>query len=130
MIPSAIPAPTIAPQASTAPATVVPMVQQGGLSRAIVHGQPAIESQKSEAPGRRRKRSDEQADEGDLLAARGFAEGFRRARLFFREEGEEPVVVLFRDNGREREEMDVETFAERARAQGRPRPGLVLDAYY
>lgn len=130
MIPSAIPAPTVAPQASTAPATVVPFVQQSGLARAVVHGQPTLESQKSEAPSKRRKRSDEDQDEGDLLAADGFASGFKRARLRFRDGEDDPVIAVESRGGRDVEEVDLATFAKRARETGKPRAGLVLDAYY
>jgi len=38
-------------------------------------------------------------------------------------------VAVSRHDGRG-EELDLETFAQRARASGRPRPGMVLDAYY
>ena len=132
MIPGALPAPNVAPQASTAPATVVPLVQQNGLTRSVIHGQPPIESQRSEASGRRRRPSEEREDEGDALASDGFARGFKRARLRFRENDERPVVAVQRIGRREPEEVELEEFAEEARhaAQGRPPPGLVLDAYY
>ncbi|MEM6490877.1 MAG: hypothetical protein AAF684_03095 [Pseudomonadota bacterium] len=132
MIPGALPAPNIAPQASTAPATVVPLAQQSGLTRSVFHGQPPLESQRSEASGRRRRPSEEREDEGDALASDGFARGFARARLKFSEDGERAVVAVQRYGGREPEELDIEAFAEEAVAanQGRPPPGLVLDAYY
>jgi len=48
MLPTAVSAPTtIAPQASTAPATVVPTGQQSGLIRSVQHGQQPLELQKS-----------------------------------------------------------------------------------
>lgn len=130
MLPTAVSAPTtIAPQASTAPATVVPTGQQSGLLRSVQHAAPSIETQKTEATNRRRKKSDEDREEGSELAAEGFANFFRRARLRFLEGEDRPVVAVRRHDGRG-EEIDIETFAERARASGRPRPGMVLDAYY
>lgn len=135
MIPGAVAAPNVAPQASTAPATVVPIVQQSGLLRSVHHAQPAIESQRSEASSKRRRPSEEREDEGDSLASEGFAQGFQRARLRFQDDGdggERTVVAVQRHAGREPEEVDLEEFAEEARnaTQGRPPPGLVLDAYY
>jgi len=132
VIPSAVFTPNVAPQASTAPATVVPLAQQSGLTRSVIHGQPPLESQRSEAASKRRRPSEEREDEGDALASDGFARGFVRARLRFQDDGEQPVVAVQRYGGREPEEIDLDEFAEEARSatQGRPPPGLVLDAYY
>lgn len=134
VIPGAVLAPNVAPQASTAPATVVPVVQQSGLLRSVHHAQPTIESQRGEATSKRRRPSEEREDEGDALASEGFARGFLRARLRFQDDGdgERPVVAVQRYGGREPEEIDLDEFAEEARnaTQGRPPPGLVLDAYY